>query len=155
MGRVTAGQRIYDSELGAGRVIKVLKGGKQASVEFDALSGAHVREIGNLGVRIDCDAARICEGTRVLDPDYDLGRVVEVFSNGRVIVSFDRHDGVRGREASLLSKVDSIAVVNAAPDQAGSRDGERKISDAKSSQKGDRLEADDTTAMVIRPQRAL
>jgi hypothetical protein len=108
------GARVYDNDFGTGRVVKVLAKTGEVRVDFDAYGVEKLRKSSELAVKVLCSSQKICEGTRVLDPDYAMGRVVEVFSNDRALVSFDQHEGIRPRETAILSSAEHLAKANRA-----------------------------------------
>ena len=97
-----AGDRAIDADDNIGTVKAVYSNGK-ATIHFDNAGGQYVREVQDLGKGLPC-VRHICRNDRVVDADENVGRVREVFSNGKASVAFDNAGGLYVREVRDLKK---------------------------------------------------
>jgi hypothetical protein len=93
---ITAGDRVYYSEHGAGKSIEVFRG-RTAEVEFDDDGSKLPVSFSNLSKEVRCLPSGICEGDKVHASygDYTFvgDTVKELFSNGIVIIHDDHFSG--------------------------------------------------------------
>jgi translation initiation factor IF-1 len=94
--------RVIDARTNVGIVKEMFHNGK-ARVQLDDYSGDYLREASDLGVSVRC-LGGICVGNRVMDARNNIGKVVEVFSNGQARVTLDQYSGYYVRQVSTLSK---------------------------------------------------
>jgi len=84
---VCSGDRIIDSSNNIGEVIEVFSNGK-AKVLFDGSFSYSFRNTNNLGKGYRCIES-VCSGDRIMDTSNNVGKIVEVFDNGKTKVLFD------------------------------------------------------------------
>lgn len=92
--------RVVDPYYGAGNAEEVFTNGT-AKVNFDTWGGRKYRNIGSLGVGVDCYDG-LCVNNRVVDSYFGAGNVEEVFTNGTAKVNFDNWGGYKYRNIGSL-----------------------------------------------------
>jgi len=89
---VCKNEKVIDNENDSGRVLRVFDNGK-ALVDFDKYKKHYIKNIRSLSkVTTNRCLGNFCIGSKVIDSENDIGRILEVFDNGKALIDYDKYN---------------------------------------------------------------